>query len=172
MAKYCPEKGGPALYTECLECELRGHCGTAPAEERPWRCIIAGTRTFTDYQLVLKTMAEIAASIPKSRIEIISGGASGADKLGELFARRNGLKLTVFPAEWKRYGYSAGPIRNRQMAEYAGKDGTLVAFWDESSRGTLNMIRTAADAGLSCHVISIRPERYGMRLSLSEMEKK
>ena len=45
---------------------------------------------------------------------------------------------------------SAGPIRNKQMAEYAD---TLFAFWDGKSRGTKNMIDLAKKKNL--HVIIV-----------------
>lgn len=54
-----------------------------------------------------------------------------------------------FPADWGKYGKSAGVLRNKQMAEYA--DG-LIAFWDGKSRGTANMIETAKGLGLRVRV--------------------
>ena len=39
--------------------------------------------------------------------------------------------------DWNKHGKAAGPIRNRQMAEYAD---CLIAVWDGKSRGTKNMI--------------------------------
>ena len=75
--------------------------------------------------------------------EIVSGGCSGADKGGEIFARKHNLKLKIFPADWKKHGRSAGPIRNREMAEYAD---ALVVF--PGGRGTSSMIQIARKAGL------------------------
>ena len=169
MARWCPHKDGPALYTECLECDEKA-CRTQPETEKPEtkkpvRIIIAGTRRFNDYRLLRRILSEAAGTYPKEQLEIISGGAKGADGLGELFAERNNLKLTRFPADWNRHGKAAGPIRNRQMAEYAGKDGLLVAFWDEESRGTRNMIETAEECGLFLRVVSIKKERYGKTLT-------
>lgn len=115
--------------------------------------IIAGCRDFNDYQVVEKEVMDfIGKYIGKIEIEIISGGATGADALGERFAKEHGLPLTVVPAEWKKYGRSAGPRRNEQMARMAG---TLIAFWDEKSRGTKNMIDTAKKLGLRVKVVKI-----------------
>ena len=69
--------------------------------------------------------------------EIISGGAQGPDKLGERFARVFDIPCTVMKADWNRYGKSAGPIRNKEMAEEC--DAAFI-FWDGKSRGTKNMI--------------------------------
>lgn len=71
---------------------------------------------------------------------IVSGGARGADKLGEVYAKDNGYNLRIFPADWNTHGYKAGFLRNEEMAEYAD---ALAAFWDGKSRGTKHMISTA-----------------------------
>lgn len=72
-----------------------------------------------------------------SNMEIISGGAYGADSMGEAFAHRFNLPLKKFPADWDKYGKRAGFIRNHQMGDYATH---LIAFWDGKSRGTKDMI--------------------------------
>lgn len=119
------------------------------------RVIIAGTRTFDDYELLRRTMCELFGSIPASQLEIVSGHCpSGADFLGEQFAMRNHMKLTLFPAEWNTYGKAAGPIRNRQMAEYAAPDGYCVVFWDGKSRGSKSMIAEASKAGIKTKIVT------------------
>jgi len=112
------------------------------------RIIIAGGRDFNDSQLLLNSMWPLLKG--DHVVEIISGGASGADKLGECFAKSYDLPITRFPADWSKHGKSAGPIRNLQMAEYADE---LVAFWDGKSRGTKNMIDTATKLNLKVHVV-------------------
>lgn len=115
--------------------------------------IIAGCRDFNDYSVVEKeVMGLIGKVIGKIEIEIISGGATGADALGERFAKEHNLSLKVVPADWKTYGRSAGPRRNEQMARMAG---TLIAFWDGKSRGTKNMIDTAKRLGLRVKVVIV-----------------
>ncbi len=82
----------------------------------------------------------------KSIIEIISGTARGADKLGERFAKEYNLRIKKFPANWDLYGKKAGYLRNIQMAEYAKNNsdlGVLIAFWDGNSKGTKHMIDIA-----------------------------
>jgi predicted Rossmann fold nucleotide-binding protein DprA/Smf involved in DNA uptake len=102
------------------------------------KVIIAGSRDFNDYEAVKKYADHILSN--QSEIEIVSGGANGVDKLGEQYAKEKGYKLTIFKADWNKYGKSAGPKRNAQMAEYAD---ALIAFWDGESRGTKNMIELA-----------------------------
>lgn len=112
-----------------------------------FRVIIAGTRTFNDYELLEKHTTYMLSrrASANTPIEIVSGGAPGADALGERYAREHGYKLTIFPADWGRYGRRAGPIRNRQMVEYAD---ALIAFYNGTSRGTANVIEEARSAGL------------------------
>lgn len=97
------------------------------------KVIIAGSRTFNDYKLVCETMESLDIVID----EIVSGGATGADELGEIWAFGHHIPIKRFSAEWDKYGKAAGPIRNTKMGEYAD---FLVAFWDGKSRGTKNMI--------------------------------
>jgi hypothetical protein len=112
------------------------------------KVIIAGGRDFNDFEL-LKDKCDIYLS-QQSNVEIVSGTANGADKLGERYAKESNLKLTKFPADWDLYGRGAGPIRNKEMADYAD---SLVVFWDGKSKGTENMIAEARKRGLSIRII-------------------
>ncbi len=121
------------------------------------RIIIAGSRQFNDYGKMLKALDEQGVHLINSidPIEIISGHASGADTLGEKFAKAYGYPLKIFPADWDKYGRAAGPIRNEQMAKYAADAdrGILIAFPVGESRGTRNMIKLAKQYGLEVEVI-------------------
>lgn len=91
-------------------------------------------------------------------VEIISGGADGADSFAEHFAnslKQEKLKLTVMKADWDRRGDSAGFIRNKEMAIYANAlpDGMCICFWDGKSNGTKSMIELAKREGLDVYVI-------------------
>lgn len=109
-----------------------------------FKVIIAGTRTFDDYE-ALKAYADYKLGQIKEDIEIVSGGATGADALGERYAKEKGYIIKLFPADWNRYGKKAGPLRNKQMADYAD---ALIVFWDGSSRGAKNMLEIAREQGL------------------------
>lgn len=99
------------------------------------------------------------------QIRVISGGAKGADRLGECYAFDNGYSVIRFQALWGVYGKSAGPRRNNEMAKFASESGsgTLIAFWDGESRGTKNMIDTARRYGL--HVIVVEYEKDSEELN-------
>ena len=122
------------------------------------KVIVAGGRDFTDYEYLSNSLKTKLGEIyldqynPRSDyIEIVSGGARGADALGEKFAEEYKLPVKLFPADWEQYGKSAGAIRNRQMAEYADM---LIAFWDGSSKGTKNMIETMKKLGKPTFIYS------------------
>ena len=115
------------------------------------KVIIAGTRTFNDYSLLSRKCDAFLAKYGND-IEIVSGGAIGADSLGEKYARMRGFRLRRFPADWKSLGRAAGPVRNRKMAEYAD---ACIVFWDGESRGTKNMIEEAISGGLQLRIVKI-----------------
>jgi hypothetical protein len=108
------------------------------------KTIIAGSRNFNDVNFLEKCMEEVRAEFPIT--EIISGGASGADALGEqwAFAQVDPIPIRVFRAEWDKYGKAAGPIRNGEMATYGD---LLVLFWDGKSRGSKNMLESMKTLG-------------------------
>jgi predicted Rossmann fold nucleotide-binding protein DprA/Smf involved in DNA uptake len=75
------------------------------AYEAMIKVIVAGTRTFNNYELLKNKLDEFLKDIED--IEIVSGGARGADALGERYAKEKGYKVTYFPADWNRFGKSA-----------------------------------------------------------------
>ena len=98
---------------------------------------VVGSRSFADYVLLKAVLDGF-----DEPLHIISGGARGADKLSERWARETGNELTVFVADWEGLGKSAGFVRNRKMAEECDE---CIAFWDESSRGTAHMMALVSD---------------------------
>ena len=82
--------------------------------------------------------------------EIVSGGAVGIDSCAAEYAKKNGLKLTVFLPQYERYGRAAPIMRNKTIVEYADK---IVAFWDGKSKGTLSVIKYAEKTGKPCEII-------------------
>ena len=122
-----------------------------------FRVIIAGTRDFSDYQLLRdKCDAILSSKRQDSNIIIVSGTARGADRLGERYARERGYEIRQFPADWLNDEKKAGPIRNAKMADNAD---ALIAFWDGESRGTKNMIETAKRKGLVIRTIDTNRSR-------------
>lgn len=81
---------------------------------------------------------------------IIEGGARGADELASCWADYNQIPKETYPAQWKRYGRSAGRRRNKQMIE-EGKPDIVIAF--PGGPGTRNMIIQATQARLLVEVV-------------------
>lgn len=109
------------------------------------RVIIAGSRNLKinwGNLLTLDKLVEVY-KIPVS--EVVSGTASGADSLGELWASLHELPIKRFPADWETHSRAAGPIRNREMAMYAD---ILILLWDGKSRGSASMLNQATKYGL------------------------
>ncbi|MBQ7133091.1 MAG: DUF2493 domain-containing protein [Ruminococcus sp.] len=102
---------------------------------------IGGCRNFHSYT-ILKRYVDIYLSDIKhtGEITIFSGHCSGTDALAERNAEENNYSLELFPAQWNKYGRSAGPIRNEIMV---AKCDYVIAFWDGTSKGTKNLIDNA-----------------------------
>lgn len=109
--------------------------------------LICGGRHFKDYDLLKATVtkAVISRGFQLQNAEIISGNCLGADMLGERYAKEHNTALKLFPAQWKRFGKAAGPIRNKLMIDYIDsfKNKVVIAFVSPSSKGTRNTISLA-----------------------------
>ena len=102
------------------------------------RVVIAGCRYYNNYAQAKIYIDLCLSNIRKEHdIIIVSGGASGADALGERYAKENGFEIERYPADWLKYGRSAGPRRNKQMADVAD---FVICFWNGKSKGTMSMI--------------------------------
>lgn len=106
------------------------------------KVIVAGSRDFVNYDLLCSKLDIFFSN--QTYIEVVCGEARGADKLGKRYAKERGYNVISFPAEWDKYGKSAGYRRNQEMAENAD---ALVAFWDGYSKGTANMIEIMKKKG-------------------------
>jgi hypothetical protein len=118
------------------------------------KVIIAGSRHFTDFEFVRKTVDDFLVIAGIEVEEIVSGGARGIDALGERYAREHDYPLKRFPADWERYGRAAGSIRNKQMAEYAD---VLIAF-SSGGKGTKNMINQMVMQRKHRHIVHLPPQ--------------
>ena len=111
------------------------------AELKIKRVVVAGCRNYNNYKQAKAFIDECLTDIKNDfTIIIISGGASGADRLGERYAFEHGYKIKRYPANWIKYGRSAGPRRNKLMAQVSD---LVICFWDGESRGTKSMIEFA-----------------------------
>lgn len=115
--------------------------------------IIAGSRDFSDYEKLCEVCDFMLSKKKETHtIIIISGGARGADTLGEKYAEERGFGLQRYLANWEKDGKAAGYIRNVEMANVAD---ACICFWDGKSKGTKHMIDTAKTKGLKIKVVRI-----------------
>lgn len=129
---------------------------------KPLAIIACGDRNWTNRDLIEETLTDYGPSV------VIEGDARGADKLSGWVAEEDldlvrGETHIVMPADWKKMGRAAGPIRNTAMLmklieyrEYRGFEVAVVAFHNDikNSKGTKNMIKQAEREGINVEVVS------------------
>ena len=116
---------------------------------------VIGGRDFNDFSLLNEIIWSCFGTDfePYHATTIISGGAKGADFLAKrwaMIARPEGIKYLEFPADWDKYGKSAGFIRNQQIIDACD---ILLAFWDGKSHGTQNTIAKAKKAEIPTFIV-------------------
>ena len=91
------------------------------------------------------TVSNLGDYLPKETTEIISGGAKGVDTSAHDYAKANGIKLTEFLPDYKKYPGRVAPLkRNILIIEAAD---LVLAFWDGKSRGTKFVIDNCRKIG-------------------------
>lgn len=80
---------------------------------------------------------------------VILGDGKGVDAQAAGFFQGLSIPTRVFAADWMS-GPNAGPKRNQEMVNAARPGDHLLAFPDESSRGTWDCYRRGQKAGLLC----------------------
>ena len=78
---------------------------------------IVGSRT-RNTEEDFRKVQEAFLAIYKSGDMIVSGGCpKGGDKFAEKLAKSHNISISIYPANWEKYGKSAGFIRNTDIAE-------------------------------------------------------
>lgn len=96
---------------------------------------VIGSRSFNDYSLLSKNLNYMFKfDMIKS---IVSGGAKGADSLGERYAIENNIPTKIFYPDWNKYGKRAGFLRNEDIIKNSD---IVISFWDLVSKGTKHSI--------------------------------
>lgn len=115
------------------------------------KLIVAGSRDFNDYHLLERELINLLRGKYPKDVEIVCGGARGADSLGERFAKEKGCNIKYFMADWDGLGKKAGFVRNAEMGKYAND---CILFWDGVSKGTKHMYDLAIKYGIEPKVIN------------------
>ena len=108
------------------------------------RVLVCGGRDYNNADYMRKVLDDMHAVTPFDIL--IYGMARGADDLAKMWATARGIERLGFPANWERFGRSAGHIRNKEMLD-KGKPDLVIAF--PGGRGTQNMIKQARAANVS-----------------------
>lgn len=117
-----------------------------------FRILITGSRHWTDKVAVSDALRQAWMDAGKpSRVVVVHGGARGADYIADVYAKRSGFVTEPHEADWKKFGYGAGPKRNQEMVD-AGAD-ICLAFPKPDSKGTLDCMARAEKAGIPVKVI-------------------
>ena len=109
---------------------------------------VIGSRGFNDYELLKYKLDKIHERKPITII--VSGGAKGADKLGEKWAKENNIETLIFYPDWNQYGKKAGFLRNEDIIKNSD---AVVACWDGESRGTQHSIKLSKRFNKPCLII-------------------
>lgn len=85
----------------------------------------------------------------------------GGDWHAHHHALSHGWTIEAVPADWKRFGNGAGPIRNQMMVN-RGADRLIAAPVPGKSTGTYDAMRRAKAAGIPVEDISQPPPAEGL----------
>lgn len=114
------------------------------------KILVCGGRNYEKYAEFNSIMKMVQDKVDVSMI--IQGGAKGADHLALEWADKKVIPCLNVPADWDKYGKSAGFKRNAKMLEY--EPDMIVAF--TGGVGTKMMMAL----GISNNVKVVDVERY------------
>lgn len=113
--------------------------------------IVTGSREWADSEAVWDALYRARR---ESGIDLlVHGGAKGADSIAGWWASWNEVQVQVYPADWERYGKSAGMRRNMEMLK--DHPGALVIACPlPGGKGTQAMMALALRMGHSVTLVS------------------
>lgn len=106
--------------------------------------LVCGGRDYADRDYLYQYLDQLRQEVSLRRL--IHGNARGADSLAAQWAQDRSIPTRAFPADWKKYGKSAGFRRNEQMLR-EGKPDLVVGF--PGGKGTGHMLQLARQAGVT-----------------------
>ena len=129
--------------------------------------VITGSRKWSDAARIAKYLDIEHRNRPIACL--YSGGAEGADRLCEAWARQNQVPLHIealTAEDWARYGPGAGSIRNGALLKAAQERGgpvRVIGFWLEDikqSPGTFDMLKKALTRHVPAFVVPAEEKPY------------
>lgn len=113
------------------------------------RVLITGSRSWADYDFIEKALAEFGLENQNdnSKLILVSGNCpEGADLHCEMAAKKLGWEVELYPANWGKFGKSAGFLRNKEMVDT--KPDICIGFIHNNSKGGSMTVRLAREAGV------------------------
>ena len=113
-----------------------------PTNDQTW--LSCGGLHYADQQMFHEAMGDLIRlrGIPA---KIVHGAACGADSMAIGWAIHYAITCIGMPADWKKHGRAAGPIRNQEMLDKHAPH-MIIAF--PGGRGTADMVSRARKAGI------------------------
>ena len=124
------------------------------------RLLVFGSRDWTDRGLLERSIYDAAiirgfsASGMGEEMVVVHGAARGADTMAADWATKFRVPTEPHPAEWERYGKSAGPRRNTTMAKL-GAD-LAIGFFNGMSPGSRDMLERCVFHSIPVLVVPAR----------------
>lgn len=125
------------------------------------RLLICGSRNWSDLDLMVRAIQMYTKGVSEP-IQLMHGGARGADRLTDQAAERLNLASPeVYFADWDTYGRQAGFVRNQRMLE--NRPDAVLAFKDNfqhslRSGGTEDMVARAIGARIETMLFQHRAD--------------
>lgn len=116
------------------------------------RIAVIDSRKFNDYTLLKAKLDHLLQNITED-IQIVSGGAIGADTLAIRYAKEKGYEWKEYLPEYDKYPGKIAPLkRNRVIMQNAD----MVVAFSNGSSGTENALSHAREFNLPIRVIAFR----------------
>ena len=122
------------------------------------RILVTGSRDWPYPEVVYRELDKATRDIG-GPVVIVEGAANGADEYAHQWVQRHYILGNDYvsseshPADWAKYGKSAGFIRNQEMVDL-GAD-LCIVFRFNHSKGTSDCMVRAANAGIPITVIDV-----------------
>ena len=112
--------------------------------------LFTGSRRWDREEPVRKRLEELPAGS-----EVIHGAAKGLDMMVHRLCIEMNIKVHAFPAQWKKHGKAAGPIRDRQMLDEFPD--LVIAFHENlsKSKGTIDTINEAKRRNIEVEIYTV-----------------
>jgi hypothetical protein len=113
------------------------------------KILVTGSRTWLDIRTLERAIFRelYEMKCPPSDAVLIHGACpTGADFLADRYAKRLGMHVARYPANWIRHGRGAGFRRNAEMV--AAEPDVCLAFIRHGSKGATMTANLAEKAGI------------------------